>query len=191
MHLLGFSKVALWVEVMLLHPPLSPHWVLAPFFHTSLLKVLLMNMSVWVCPTSTLKATGGCWIFWSWSYRSLLAAWHGRWELNSSPLEEQEVLLTAEPSLWAPVFLLPGQLSCLLLGFCYPGASLDQLPPKLCIDISPCSLKNDWLLLIIKTVINEHVCVCVHVCVDAYAYTCRGQRYMPDVLLNHSPPYLH
>lgn len=74
MHLLGFSKVALWVEVMLLHPPLSPHWVLAPLFHTSLLKVLLMNMSVWVCPTSTLKATGGCWIFWSWSYRSLLAA---------------------------------------------------------------------------------------------------------------------
>jgi hypothetical protein len=30
----------------------------------------------------------------------------GCWELNSGPLEEQSVLLTAEPSLWEMLFLL-------------------------------------------------------------------------------------
>lgn len=39
---------------------------------------------------------------WSWSYRWLWATWHECWELNSGLLEEQCVLLTAEPSLEFP-----------------------------------------------------------------------------------------
>lgn len=34
---------------------------------------------------------------WSWIYKQLFAAQHGRWEPNIGPRKEQQVLLTTEP----------------------------------------------------------------------------------------------
>lgn len=36
---------------------------------------------------------------WRWSYRWLGATWHGYWDLNSGSLKDQQVSLSAEPSL--------------------------------------------------------------------------------------------
>lgn len=42
---------------------------------------------------------GKHWILWNWDYRQLCLAWHGCWEWNPGPLEEQWVLLITELSL--------------------------------------------------------------------------------------------
>ena len=54
------------------------------------------TLCVYAVPT---EARRGCQVLWNWSRRSLLASQCGCWELNLCPIEEQQVLLTARPSL--------------------------------------------------------------------------------------------
>lgn len=60
--------------------------------------------SVCVCVWCLYMSTGilggqRCQIPWSWRYKQLWTSWHGCWELNSGPLQEQCMFLIAEPSL--------------------------------------------------------------------------------------------
>lgn len=50
------------------------------------------------------KARTGHWIIWSWSYRCLEDPSCGCWEPHSGPLEEQQEILAAEPSLQPPLY---------------------------------------------------------------------------------------
>lgn len=40
----------------------------------------------------------GAQISWSWTDRRLWATWYGYWVVNFGPLQEQQVILNAEPS---------------------------------------------------------------------------------------------
>jgi hypothetical protein len=65
---------------------------------------------------------------------------YGGWELNSGPSEEQSVLLTAEPSLQPPLFVLS-----------YHNDSAELLKAKhLCMYVSVC--------------VCVCMCVCMYVC---------------------------
>lgn len=63
--------------------------------------------SVLMCVVTS-KARRRYYIPWQWSYRQLRATLREYWELNFSPLQEQQAPLTAEPSLLLPVFPFPG-----------------------------------------------------------------------------------
>lgn len=67
-----------------LHKEEGPYMPLVSFITGS----ILGNPKATCCVAVTWR------IFWSCSYRCLGVAWHGYWEPNSGPLEEQEVLLT-------------------------------------------------------------------------------------------------
>jgi hypothetical protein len=51
-----------------------------------------------LCVCVPMEARRGCRIPWSWSHRQLSSDCCRRWELNLGPLEEQQVLLAAQPS---------------------------------------------------------------------------------------------
>ena len=58
------------------------------------------------------------------SYRQLWAIWHGYWDPNLGPLEEQQALLTTEPSLQHPLwYFKAGKITetenCLVVSRCW------------------------------------------------------------------------
>lgn len=55
-------------------------------------------VSVYHMHAAPKEARRGHWLLWDWSYRCLFGP-YGCWELNLGPLEEQPVVLTAEPPL--------------------------------------------------------------------------------------------
>jgi hypothetical protein len=76
---------------------------LSAFGILSLIFVFKFIVIVPVCHVWVLKKAGrGSWISWSWSSRKLFVTWYEFWEANSGPLEQQQVLLPAEPPLQPP-----------------------------------------------------------------------------------------
>lgn len=58
------------------------------------------------CVQTSVDAIGGWrrhWVPWNWSHRWLKTAPHGCQEPKSGPPQEQQALLTAEPSLQSPL----------------------------------------------------------------------------------------
>ena len=87
------------------------------------IRVSICHVSAGVCGSQT-----GYWISWSWSYRGELWLWApycGCWEPNLGLLQEQQLLLTTDPSVQAQkpsviFYLLPDLLSVWLS--CYENA---------------------------------------------------------------------
>lgn len=82
-------------------------------------------VSVWVCH---MGAAVKYQIPWRWSYRQSWATWCEYWEPNLCPLEEQQVVLTTEPSLRPQGLLLKSKLHLYYgLPYSWRNVSLNEL----------------------------------------------------------------
>lgn len=81
--------------------------------------VCFVCMSVHICMQCPYRR--GQQIFCNWSYKWFLHC-PGHWELNAGPLQEQQMLLTAEP-FWQPLSLVS-----LKEGSAVPGEKKDEFP---------------------------------------------------------------
>lgn len=74
-----------------------------------------MFVCMYTC-VEILSEPRGCWVPWSWSYRELGATLL-MWTLNSGPLKQQQVLLTAELSVQPFLYFLKCTFSWWALEF--------------------------------------------------------------------------
>lgn len=127
-------------------------------------------------------AKRGHWIPWSCSYGQLWAARWRFWELNSSPLEEQYTLLTAESSLqplysihsmWSYFFRIKSheytlhgllhQLTWPSVGLMFPCMNVYSLTLKadVILSISICAYVFEYAHVDVRE-LYMHACVCTH-----------------------------
>ena len=80
-------------------------------------------------------------VSWNWAYTWLGAAWWGCWELNSCPLEEHQMLLTTEPSLY-PVLFVFNQINPIVKYYCL---SVKMVKIKTVTHQTLAKVHSDWI----------------------------------------------
>lgn len=81
-------------------------------FTLFLIMCLCLHLSMFICGRHLMDKPGRVGTPWCWNYRQLWATWCGYRELNWSPLQEQDTILTTDPFSRACLMLMEAKRQC-------------------------------------------------------------------------------